>query len=336
MTPLPDINDVDFLEDLADRAVSGKEINESQGMKVLTDSRIEILDLLSAAFKVRKKYFARKVRVLVLNNAQNGWCAEDCNYCAQAANSKAEINKFPLKTDDEIMLGAKRAKESGAYRYCIVLSGRGPGADRISRMAALVGRIKAQYKIEVCLSAGFLDSEAAKTLKAAGLDRYNHNLNTSSGYYGKICSTHDYASRVETLETAGKAGLEVCSGIITGMGEAPEDLVEVAKKLRELKAKSIPINFYVHIEGNKLGPVNKLTPEYCLRTLCLFRFFNPEAEIRAAGGREANLGAMEALSLYPANSIFSEGYLNSPGHGNSKTLKMIKEAGFTVDSVEEV
>lgn len=328
-----------FFSALVQRAMGGA-MDESDALKVLTDPDIEILELLSAAFQIRKKHFGKNVRVLVLNNAQNGFCSEDCNYCAQAANSKAEINKFPLKTDEEILLGAKLARQAGAFRYCIVLSGRGSDSrssnEQTSHMAELVSKIKKDYKIEVCLSAGFLDKKTARTLKAAGLDRYNHNLNTSSGYYGKICSTHDYAARVATLETAREAGLEVCSGIIMGMGEEPKDLIEAAKTLRNLEAKSIPVNFYVHIQGNTLGPVNKLTPEYCLRVLCLFRFLNPEAEIRAAGGREANLRGMEALSLYPANSLFSEGYLNSPGHGTAKTIQMIEDAGFVVDRVEQI
>lgn len=325
-----------FYHQLTQTALKGESLSQEMGVQILTDPKVELLPLLQAAFLVRRRYFGLGVRVHILNNVQNGLCPEDCNYCAQAVDSKAPIEKYKLKSDEEILAGAKVAHESGAYRYCIVLSGRQPDGQRVEKMADLIRRIKAAYPVEVCLSAGFLDETAAGQLKAAGLNRYNHNLNTAESRYGSICSTHSYAQRVATLEAAQSAGLEVCSGLIIGMGESPEEIWSVAQKLRSLKARSIPVNFYVYVPGAKLGAVEALTPDYCLRTLALFRFTNPDAEIRAAGGREVNLRSLESLALYPANSLFSEGYLNVGGHGADKTLKMIEDAGFTVDRVEEV
>ncbi|MBF0438637.1 MAG: biotin synthase BioB, partial [Magnetococcales bacterium] len=199
----------------------------------------------------------------------------------------------------------------------------------------LVTRLKNTFAMEVCLSAGLIDPNQAARLKSAGLDRYNHNLNTSEERYGTICQTHAYADRVATLDAARSVGLEVCSGIIIGMGEGPDEVVEVARTLNRLNARSIPVNFYVHAPGSKLGEQNRLTPSMCLRTLCLFRFLNPSAEIRAAGGREANLRSLESLALYPANSLFAEGYLNTGGHSAEKTMQMIRDAGFYVERVEE-
>ncbi|MBF0455373.1 MAG: biotin synthase BioB [Magnetococcales bacterium] len=317
-------------------ALAGESLTREEGLRILTDPAVELLPLLQAAFQVRKQYFGLGVRVHILNNVQNGLCPEDCNYCAQAVDSEAAIEKYKIKPDEEIMAGAKVAHETGAYRYCIVLSGRQPDQKRVEQMASLVRRIKAEYPVEVCLSAGFIDESAAAQLKEAGLNRYNHNLNTSESHYGEICTTHSYSQRLATLEAAKSVGLEVCSGLIIGMGESPEEIWTVSQKLRELNARSIPVNFYVHVPGAKLGEINQLTPTYCLRTLALFRLSNPDAEIRAAGGREINLRTLESLALYPANSLFSEGYLNVGGQGADQTLQMIKDAGFFVERIEEV
>jgi biotin synthase len=327
---------MDFYQQLSATALAGGTLTQDDGMRILTDPTVELLPLMQAAFAVREHYFGRGVRVHILNNVQNGLCPEDCNYCAQAVDSEAPIQKYKIKPDAEIMAGAKEAHESGAYRYCIVLSGRKPDQKRLDEMSSLVKRIRSEYPVEVCLSAGFIDEAAASQLKDAGLSRYNHNLNTSESHYGEICTTHSYAQRIATLDAAKAVGLEVCSGMIIGMGESPAEIWTVSQKLRELNARSIPINFYVHVQGAKLGELNQLTPEYCLRTLALFRFSNPDAEIRAAGGREVNLRSLESLALYPANSVFSEGYLNVGGHGTNQTLQMIADAGFTVERIEEV
>ena len=174
--------------------------------------------------------------------------------------------------------------------------------------------------------------EAAVSLKKAGLDRLNHNLNTSESYYPNICTTHTFADRLNTLLAARQAGIELCSGMIVGMGEAHGDIIEVAKRLRLLKAASIPVNLLVPIEGNLLSEPKNLTPQFVLRVLCLFRFLNPKAEIRVAAGREGHLRSMEVMALYPANSLFLQGYLNSKGASNGRTLHMIKDAGFEIKS----
>lgn len=314
-------------------ALDGGDIGPDTAQRILTDPGVRLLPLLEAAFQVREHHFGRGVRVHVLNNAQNGYCPEDCNYCAQAASSGAPITRYPLKSDEEILEGAREAHEAGAYRYCVVLSGRGPTPQRVEGMADLVRRIKEAYPVEVCLSAGFIDDAMAETLKAAGLDRYNHNLNTAASRYGTICTTHDYADRLQTLQAARRAGLEVCSGIIVGMGEEAAEVVEVAYALRRLNARSIPVNFYVHVPGSRLGERHDLTPDHCLRVLCLFRLLNPDAEVRAAGGRELHLRGLESLALYPANGLFSEGYLNVGGDSFERTRRLIEDAGFFVERV---
>ena len=324
-----------FYNELTTNSLRGELLSDASCEKLLTGSDVELLPLLNAAYQVRKIYFRNEVQLHILNNAQNGYCPEDCGYCAQASSATTDIEAYPLKPDAEILEEAKRAYESGAYRYCIVMSGRGPSPKRVSHLAELIYTVKSRYPIEVCLSAGLIDLESARVLKAAGLDRLNHNLNTSEAHYPKICSTHTYQDRMETLQAAQTAGLACCSGVIVGMGEKTDDLIQVAKSLRQLEVASLPVNFFLPISGTQLSETPTLTPNYCLRVLCLYRFLNPRAEIRVAAGREHHLRSMEVMALYPANSMFIDGYLNAEGSTASRTMEMITDAGFTVKTNDE-
>ena len=342
-----------FYQKLTATSLQGELLSDVCCEKILTAPEIDLLPLLDAAYQVRKTYFQNEVQLHILNNAQNGYCPEDCHYCAQATSATVDIEAYPLKPDTEILAEAERAYESGAYRYCIVLSGRGPSPKRVAHLAELIRAVKARYPIEVCLSAGLVDIESAGVLKASGLDRLNHNLNTSEAHYPKICSTHTYQDRMETLQAAQKVGLACCSGVIVGMGEEVADLIQVAKSLRQLEVASLPVNFFLPISGTQLSEFDitvtteqsgitaqrrvptTLTPNYCLRVLCLYRFLNPRAEIRIAAGREHHLRSMEVMALYPANSMFVEGYLNATGTETSRTFQMIEDAGFTVKANRE-
>lgn len=299
---------------------------------LLTDEGVELLSLLDGAFAVRKHFHGKTVTVHIINNVSNGLCSEDCNYCPQSKSSNADIAEYSEKDTEEILAEAKQAYEAGAYRYCMVYAGRRTGEQKARRIADLVKTIKARYPIEVCVSGGIMDENCTRLLKEAGLDRLNHNLNTSASQYARICTTHTFSDRLNTLKAARNSGLEVCSGIIAGMGETPEELIELALMLRNIEAKSIPVNFLLPITGNKLTDAENLSPEYCLKILCLFRFINPQAEIRTAAGREYHLRSMEVMSLYPANSLFMDGYLNTRGKSRQDTLQMIIDAGFTIES----
>lgn len=321
-----------YYNSLADQSIEGDALTEAQALEILTSSQIELLPLLNAAYDVRRKFVGKTVTLHIINNGQNGHCPEDCSYCAQAKSSKANIEEYPLKSDDEFLAEAKNAYEKGAHRYCMVFAGRGPSRGRIDKLANLIRTIKSKYPLEICVSAGLLDRDKADTLKTAGLDRLNHNLNTSEEHYGKICTTHTYEDRLNTLKSAHDAGVQLCSGVIIGMNEQPKDIIEVAYSLRKLNVASIPVNFLIPIEGNKLDQTANLSPEYCLKALCLYRFLNPRAEIRMAAGREMHLRGMEVLGLYAANSLFLDGYLNTRGNERARTLQMIKDAGFTIES----
>lgn len=325
-----------FYNNLADQSIAGENLPKKTAFEVLSSPDIELLPLLNSAFEVRQKFVGKSVKIHIINNTQNGFCPEDCHYCAQAKTSEADIEEYPIKSDDEIMAEAKNAYEKGAFRYCMVFAGRGPNDKRTQHLARLVRQIKEKYPLEICISCGLLNDDKAKVLKEAGLDRLNHNLNTSEKHYPEICTTHTYKDRLNTLSAGRKAGIQLCSGMIVGMGETQQDIIEVAYTLRELQAESIPINFLIPIEGNKLKNISEVTPEFCLRILCLFRFLNPKCELRIAAGREIHLRQLQVLGLYPANSLFLEGYLNTRGDERGKTLQMIKDAGFTIESEQDL
>jgi len=321
-----------FYSQLTKKSLSNISLTKDDAIAILTSEKVDLLPLLYAAYEVRKKHFDKETTLHVINNVQNGQCSEDCKYCVQSTGSNAQIDEYAMKSDEQIISEAQQAYESGAHRYCMVFSGRSMSSVRVNHLAALIQKIKSTYPIQVCVSHGFIDNEKAEILKAAGLDRLNHNLNTSSRYYSHICSTHDYEDRFKTLQEAHNVNLQTCSGVIIGMGETAEDIFNMACSLRELKVESIPINFYLPIEGASLEQKPDLSPEYCLRVLCLFRLMNPDVEIRLAAGREVYLKEMQIFALYPANSLFINGYLNSEGESRLETYKRIKRAGFSIAS----
>ncbi len=329
----------EFYSQLARQSIKGSVLSKETAVEILTSSDVALLALLDAAYDVRKRFVGQEVLIHVIDNAQNGHCPEDCRYCAQAQTSTVEIEEYRLKPREEILAEAKDAYENGASCYCMVFAGRGPSHNRTEHLARIVREIKSRYPMEVCVSAGILDEGKAKILKTAGLDRLNHNLNTSARHYPRICTTHTYEDRLNTLRAARRAGLQVCSGIIVGMGETVTDLLELAYTLREMEVESIPVNFFIRLReeprlsaGDASDQTPDLTPEFCLRVLCLFRFLNPKAEIRMAAGRELYLRSMQVMGLYPANSLFLGGYLNAKGDEDIQTLQMIKDAGFTIRS----
>lgn len=191
-------------------------------------------------------------------------------------------------------------------------------------------RIRTELDINICTSLGLLKEGQAEQLAAAGVTRFNHNLESCRDFFPRICSTHSFEDRVQTVKRARAAGMEACCGGIMGMGETEEDRVALALKLRSLDVESIPVNFLDPRPGTPLSEASRLSPHDCLRALAMMRFVNPSRDIRIAGGREANLRQLQPLALYPANSLFCEGYLTTPGQGYESDIQMIKDAGFRV------
>ena len=315
---------------LADSVLAGGSIDRSEGLAILASPDVELLYLLAAAYRVRHRAFGNTVQLFFLMNAKSGLCPEDCGYCSQSKVSEAEIPRYNLLSAPKLMEAARLAAERQSKTFCIVISARGPSQREIDFVCEITPRIKQEYGLNVCACLGLLTPEQAARLAAAGVDKVNHNLNTSERYYGEVCSTHTYADRMATLAACREAGLELCSGGIMGMGESANDLVDMAFALRELRVESIPLNFLNSIDGTPLEQVDQLTPRDCLRGLAMMRLVNPTAEIRIAGGREIHLGSLQPLGLYAANSIFVGDYLTTQGQLPEADYRMIEELGFTI------
>ncbi len=315
---------------LARRVLEGYELSRAEALEILQSSNDELLDLLSAAYRIRQRYFGNSVQLYFLMNAKSGLCPEDCHYCSQSKISDAEIPRYNILSRDKLMDGARLAFERQAKTYCIVISGRSPNERELHAIETIVPEIKQQFDLKICACLGLLDQQQAQRLKACGVDRVNHNLNTGEEHYADICTTHTFGDRVATLRAVRAAGLELCSGGIMGMGEGPADMVSMAMTLRELQVESIPINFLIPIPGTPLSATRELTPQDCLRMLAMFRFTNPKSELRIAGGREVHLRSLQPLGLYPANSVFVGDYLTTKGQAPEADYRMIEDLGFEV------
>jgi biotin synthase len=315
---------------LADRVLAGGVIDRDEARAILESSDVELLDLLAAAWRVRHHHFGNTVQLFFLMNAKSGLCPEDCGYCSQSKVSDAEIPRYNLLSAPKLLEAAKLAAERQSKTFCIVISARGPTDREMDFVCTIVPEIKRQYDLNICACLGLLTPEQAQRLAAAGVDKVNHNLNTSERFYPEVCTTHTYADRVSTLAACRSAGLQLCSGGIMGMGESHDDLVDMAVELRTLNVESIPLNFLNSIDGTPLEGSNRLSPRDCLRALAMMRLVNPAAEIRIAGGREIHLGSLQALGLYAANSMFVGDYLTTKGQLPEADYKMIEELGFVI------
>lgn len=323
------------IDTLAERVLRGDILSVSEGVELLNLPDTETLRLVDAAWRVRREAFGDRVKVNVLLNAKSGLCAEDCAYCSQAKGADTGIPRYRVLSPDEMLSEAKKAQAAGAQRYCIVLSGRGGTWGEVQQVTEATRRIKAETNLEVCACMGLLLGEEgrkkAAALREAGVDSYNHNLNTHADNYEHICSTHTYEDRVETLTHAAQAGMSTCSGVIVGMGETPEQIVELAATLRARRADSIPVNFLIPIDGAALDggqTTAHFTPWYCLRVLSVFRLLNPRAELRASAGREIHLRSLQPLALLVANSIFLGNYLTEEGQEASADWQMLQDLGL--------
>lgn len=317
--------------DLADRILEGHRLTAEEGLAILRSADAEILEVMAAAYRVRRQAWGNRVQLNFLMNAKSGMCGEDCGYCAQSRASEATIDKYNMVDEDQIFDGARVAAERQARTYCVVISGRAPQAREVDVICSVAQRIKKAFPLKLCASVGLLTAESAARLKAAGVDRVNHNLNTSERFYPQICTTHDYQDRVNTLRAVRAAGLEICSGGIVGMGEEDADVVELAMRLAELEVEATPINFLIPIAGIRLEKnAKRLTPCYCLKVLALVRLSNPKVELRIAGGRELHLGSLQPLGLFAANSIFVGDYLTTQGQPPEEDYRMIRDLGFEI------
>jgi biotin synthase len=316
---------------LAHASIAGVLPSRESARAVLHAPAAELLSLLDAAFAVRRAHWGMRVSLHVLENAKLGACPEDCGFCSQSSAHGSPGGEAPIKGVDELVAGARRAAAARAKRYCMVTATRGPSQRDLDVICEAARQIKAELDLELCASLGLLTEAKAKRLAESGVDRFNHNLETSERHYAEICTTHTWRDRVETVQHARRAGMQTCCGGIVGLGETEDDLLDLAFALRELDVDSIPVNFLDARPGTPLAGSSQVDPQHALRALCMFRFVHPRTDLRVAGGRELTLRALQAMALYPANSIFTQGYLTTAGATPSSDHQMIRDAGFELE-----
>lgn len=319
---------------LKDKFTDGNDpvITREEALDILNLPDEELDTLISYAEKLRRKYKGNKVGIHLLTNARSGNCSQDCAYCAQSCRSSADIDKYRWVSDEKLYKDNDFVNEHHFARHCIGLSGMKFNDSEIEELAGKIRRMK-QTGTHLCCSIGFLTEKQAIMLKEAGLDRINHNLNSSRSFYKNICSTHTYDQRVDNIHMLQKLGFEICSGGIIGLGESKEDVVNMLFELKEINPEAVPINFLLPIKGTPLEnkDTSGLTTQYGLKVLSLARLLIPRSDIRCAAGREIYFKGEEKRLLSIVNSIFASGYLTENGQGVKDTIKTIEDAGFTYD-----
>ena len=318
---------------LSERVLDGGTIGEGEALAILQSPDVELLEVLQGAYRIRRKYFDNKVSLHLLRNVKSGKCPEDCAFCSQSTSAINDVERYDFQTVESIVEGAQAAIDRQAKRYCVVSSTRAPSPNELETICEAATQIKQKHPdLEICSSLGLLTEEKATRLKDSGVDRFNHNLETSESYFPEVVTTHDFSERVNTAKIVKKVGLDLCCGGLFGMGESLQDRVELATALADLDVDSVPLNFLDPRPGTPFaGKPNPLTPNDCLRSLAMFRFVMPSTELRIAGGRETTLCDLQPLALYPANSMFTAGYLTTGGQSYDDDKRMIEDAGFEIE-----
>lgn len=285
-------------------------------------------ELIEISHKVTMDNFNNEVEACSIISAKTGACSENCKYCSQSKHNHAEIECHPLLDVETVKKAAISAKENGATRFCIVTSGRVPTDKDFEKILEMIKEVASIDGIHCCASLGLLSEEQIKRIKEAGVERYNHNINTSENYHEFICSTHKFQDRVNTVKMIQKYGMEACCGVIIGMGETREDRVDMALSLKELNPKTVPINFLNPIKGTPLEDYeNMIDEEEILKTICIFRLILPKAMLRYAGGRTTRLSKYNQKIgvIAGINSILVGNYLTTAGSVASEDEKMLNE-----------
>jgi biotin synthase len=305
-------------------------ISHSEAMEILNLPDEDLPALLDIVYAIRKKYKGNTVGIQILTNARSGNCSQNCAYCAQSRDSEANIDKYRLVPYEKLLHDGHIAQDNNLSRHCIGLSGIRFSDKEINELADYIRNLKREVDTHICCSIGFLTLQQAQKLKEAGVNRINHNLNTSRNFYSNICTTHTYNERIANIKMFQSLGFEICCGGIIGLGEDKTDVVDMLCDIREINPQSVPINFLIPLKGTALdgSDVSCLSPEYCLKVLCLARLLIPKSDIRCAAGREVYLKGKEKLMFYAVDSIFASGYLTAGGQNIEDTIKLVTDAGF--------
>ncbi|BBA70085.1 biotin synthase BioB [Geobacter sulfurreducens] len=323
---------INYPESLANRIIEGSALDKDQAHELLLLEGTGANALFLAASRVRDHFLGTGVDLCSIINAKSGRCPENCAFCAQSAHHATNAPVYPLVDEEQITACAREAAEAGSHCFGIVTSGstisRGEELDRICRA---LRRIRRETAIEPSCSLGVIDYETALALREAGAVTYHHNLETARSFFPNVCTTHDYEEDVETVRVAKRAGLKVCCGGIFGLGETPEQRVEMALTLRELDVDSIPLNFLNPIEGTPLAGADRITPLECLKTIAVYRLILPDRKIAVCGGRERNLRDLQSWMFFAgASGTMIGNYLTTTGRPPEQDWQMLADLGLTV------
>jgi len=291
----------------------------------------QLPELIALAHNVRLAWRGPEVELESLINAKSGACAEDCAFCSQSAHFSTDVDAYPFLNDDEMLKAARETREAGATQFCIVVAVRGPDERLLDRVLQATELIQQETGLEIACSLGMLDAGQAERLAAAGVKRYNHNLEAPRSRFPEVCTTHTWEERVDTCKLAKEAGMELCCGGILGMGETLEERVDFAFELRELDPCEVPINFLDPRPGTPLSGHEMLSPREALQGIALFRLILPGAWLRLAGGRERVLGELQAMGMYAgANALIVGNYLTTTGRVADEDRTMLDALGMPV------
>jgi biotin synthase len=311
------------------RVLSGGKITRDEAEVLLNSPDEHFMRLLAAADRVRIQFKGDSFDSCALMSARSGLCSEDCAFCAQSSHHSTACPTYELASSDEILAAARAAKDMGAARFCTVTSGGALSPDEFDSLTQSLELVHREVDVALDASIGFLDEERVERLRQAGVTRYNHNLETAREHYGRICSTHSFDDRVATVQKVLNGGVSACCGGIIGMGESPQQRLELAFTLEALGVDCAPINILNPRPGTPLENAAPPEPIEILKTIALFRLILPRATIKIAGGREANLGDFQAMALRSgANGMIIGGYLTTGGRSVETDKRMVRQAGY--------
>jgi biotin synthase len=319
------------IREIGDKVLEGGSVSMKEILPLSEAKGPDIMDLAAVANRVRDEFNGDKIDLCSLLNAKSGRCSEDCAFCAQSAHYKTEAPSYPLMNADQMVREAKEAQKEKARRFCLISSGRQLNDKEFEVILSGLDRIRKETPFDLDCSLGTLSEERAKSLKKVGVTRYNHNLETAESHFSKICTTHSFQDRVRTIEVLKQQGFSVCCGGIIGLGESPQQRLELAFSLRQLGIDCIPFNILNPRPGTPLENSDPVPPMEIIKTIALFRLVIPRGTIKIAGGREANLRDLQSLALLSgANGLIVGNYLTTPGRSSEDDLAMVKDIGLNI------